>query len=261
MKELINVTDITSYLYCPRKLYFKRVKKIKEPLNQAMVAGMLKHRIFDMFNKNEPNIVSVISKKISKEEIANIYKNAIKGIIQLTIKNNENMMSGFKIIPSEFSSHILKMMDGELLIRAESISKTIEKGFLGKELWNNLSPKYLTEMEIISPNLGLKGRIDRIQLSDTITPYEIKTRADIYESDKIQLAAYSLLLEEQFKTQVKSGIVETSTAQNSIDITSELKNKVLEIAEKIRNMQDIPQFNSNFSKCHNCSLKTICFDE
>jgi CRISPR/Cas system-associated exonuclease Cas4 (RecB family) len=48
---VLSITDITSYLYCPRKFYLKKVRGIKEKPNQAMIKGRLKHEILDIFNK------------------------------------------------------------------------------------------------------------------------------------------------------------------------------------------------------------------
>ena len=202
-KEIINVTDITEYLYCPRKVWLKRVKKIKTPPNKPMILGFLKHKVFDVFNKNEINIVSGIKENIEQEHILSIYKINLKSIIKQISENYSKMINTFKINPEELSEQTLNFLKKEFLIRAESIKKTLNLGFLGKELWRNLQPKYLTEFQIISEELGLKGRIDRIKLTEEILPYEIKTREDIYESDKLQLTAYSLLLEQEFNKKIE----------------------------------------------------------
>ena len=129
-------------------------------------------------------------------------------------------------------------------------------------MWRNLKPKYLTEFEIISYELGLKGRIDRVKFEEEIIPYELKTREEIYESDKLQLAAYSLLLEKEFNRKINKGIIEVKNKQEEIIITEQMKSQVLEIAEKIRKFEKDkePNFHNNFNKCEYCRLKEECFN-
>lgn len=258
-KEIINVTDITSYLFCQRKLFLKRVKKIKEPPTKPMINGMLKHKVFDIFNKNENILVSEIKQQINSEEIGQLYNNLITEITKDVFSNYYNMAKSFGIEYPEMLRAILKLMNNDIKVRAEAIELGLSQGFLGKDLWRNLTPKYRTELEIVSPELGLKGRIDRVKIGEEIIPFEIKTREEIYEADKIQLAAYSLLLEQEFNKPVTKGIVETASQQQEIKITEEMKNKVLEIAEKIRNMQTA-EFPNNFNKCENCRIKKECFE-
>ncbi|MFH1307929.1 MAG: CRISPR-associated protein Cas4 [archaeon] len=259
-QEIINVTDITEYLFCPRKVYLRLVKKVRFPPNQAMIKGQLKHRVFDTFNKNEPVIVSSIESVLSEREIINLYKTELLKIIQEIQVVNSNQFLMFKIDKREFSDSINKLIGKEINLRAGSVLQTLKKGFLGKELWRNLAPKYLSEFKIISENIGLRGKIDRVKFESSITPYEIKTRAGIYDSDKIQLAAYALLLEEEFNKKIEKGFIEHLEGSEEILLTEELKNKVLEIADKIRKMKDSPEMPSNFNKCNSCFFKNKCFE-
>jgi len=262
MKEIINVTEITDYLYCPRKIFLKRIKKIKEPPTKAMILGFLKHKVFDIFNKNESIIVSSIKENLSKEQILVLYNNYLKAIIREISRSYESLLKSFKIETLTLENQTFDFLRKDLLIRTESVKNSLLKGYLGKELWRNLKPKYLTEFQITSYRLGLKGRIDRIKIEDKILPYEIKTRTDIYEQDKIQLAAYSLLLEEEFGRKIEKGKIETNEREKEVLITDELKNKVLEIADKIRNMKNVKNvpFPSNFNKCKSCRLRKECFE-
>ncbi len=259
MKKLINITDITSYLYCPRKLWLK-MKGFKEPATQKMISGFLKHKVLDIFNKNESSIVSSIKEKINLSGLNQLYKDNLLNIARQVLESHKSQAQAFGINEQDFLKQILKISEPEIKLRVESISQSQEKGFLGKELWRNLKPKYLTEFEIVSEELGLKGRVDRIKLQEEIIPYEFKTREEIYESDKIQLAAYALLLEQEFSKPIALGIIETSSQVLEIELTQELKNQVLEIAEKIRNLEE-PSLPSNFNKCRACKFQKECFEE
>jgi len=259
MKQIINITDITEYLYCPRKVYLKLVKGIKYPPNERMILGMLRHKVFDVFNKNESILVSSIKTKISEQDIKKLYNELLNNIIKETILFNKNLLFKFNINESVFSKSVNETAFPEIELRIPAIIKTINSGFLGKELWRNLKPKYLTEFKIESQNLGLRGRVDRIKFEDSILPIERKTREKVFESDKIQLAGYALLLEQEFGRKVEKGIIEIMGKQEEVDLNSELKNKVLEIADKIRNLIEDNAFTpNNFSKCKNCEFAEEC---
>jgi CRISPR/Cas system-associated exonuclease Cas4 (RecB family) len=260
MKRIINITDITEYLYCPRKVYLKIVKGIRAPPTKQMILGMLRHKVFDIFNKNEKALVSGIKSRISGSEIKKLYENLINNITKETLLLNQNLASKFSINNKEFSSSVLKTSTPEINLRIPAVINTINSGFLGSELWHNLNPKYLTEYKIESLELGLRGRVDRIKFAEFPVPIERKTRERVFESDKIQLAGYSLLLESEFSRKVDLGIVEILGKEEQIELTQELKNKVLEIAEKIRNLDDNAEMPSNFQKCQNCEFKEDCSD-
>jgi len=258
-KKIINITDITEYLYCPRKVYLKLVKGIKSPPTKRMINGMLRHKVFDIFNKNEKQLIESINEKIEEKEIRKEYDSLIEDIAKHVLNQNESMAKSFKIDEKDFVKSIRETMNPEIELRIKSIVLVLEKGFYGVDLWRNLSPKYQTEVKLESADLGLRGRVDRVMFADSIIPFEIKTRDKVYDSDKIQLAGYALLLEKEFSKQVNLGIVEFLGKQEKIELTEELKNQVLDIAEKIRNLTDEnAQFPSNFQKCANCELKENC---
>ena len=259
MKKIINITDITEYLYCPRKVYLKLIKGIKSPPTQRMINGMLRHNVFDLFSKNEKDLVEDINEKTEEKEIIEQYETLLEDIAKYVLAQNYSLVSKFNINEKEFIKSVKETMNPEISLRTKSVISVLEKGFFGKELWINLSPKYQTEFKLESEDLGLKGRADRVMFSDLITPYEIKTRDKIYDSDKIQLAGYALLLEKEFNKEVNLGIVEFLGQQQEIEITPELKNQVLEIAEKIRNLtEETASMPNNFQKCMNCELKENC---
>lgn len=263
MKQIINITDIVEYLYCPRKVYLKLIEKVKFPPNRQMILGSLRHKIFDIFNKNEASLVSSIKTKLNAEEIKNLYENLLTNIVKETSLINSSLMQKFSIKEDELSASIRETAEPEINLRIESIINTLNLGFLGKELWHNLKPKYLTEFKLESVELGLKGRIDRVKFEQEIIPYEIKTRRQkkgVFYSDKIQLAAYALLLENEFNKKVEKGKVEILGKQEEVELSNELKNKVLELAEEIRNLEK-GEMPNNFKKCRYCVYNKICIED
>lgn len=258
-KKIINITDITEFMYCPRKVYLKLVKGIRTPPNQRMIFGSLRHKVFDLFNKNERPLIESITEKKDRKEIGQMYMSMIYKIVKETSMLNSGLMRKFDIRETDLLASVKESLTPEISLRLESILRAMEKNFFANELWKNLEPKYLTEYKIVSEQLGLQGRVDRIKLAEFPLPVEIKTRDRVFESDKIQLAGYSLLLESEFNKEINSGIVELKGKTEKVELTPELKAKVLEIAEKIRVLtEENAQLPNNFEKCRNCELKENC---
>ena len=263
-KRLINVTDITSWLYCPRKLWLCKIKKLKQPLNKPMLVGKLKHDILDRFSKTENQIISNIQKDYDRLELFLIYENQLKKIAHEVFLKNHKIIQAFHLDRAEIFKKVLEDFSEDIKIRIESIKKTIEQGFIGEGLWKNLTPKYISEVKIESPSLGIKGRIDRVEIDNEnkiFIPYELKTREGrIFYSDEIQLTAYAMLLEDQYNISIKEGVIESGSNKQKIKIKQENKERVLEIADNIRNLvEDIePQLPSNFNKCRNCGFRKYC---
>ena len=259
-KKLISVTDITEYLYCPRKVYLRLVKNIKQQPTRQMILGFLRHKVIEIFNKNESALVSSIDIPLEEKTIKQLYEKLLSNITKATLNLNTNLVDKFKIDSVNFSDSIKQTLSPEISLRVPVIAKTLNQNFFGKELWDKLSPKYISELKIESPSLGLKGRIDRIKINSKITPYEIKSREQSYDSDKIQLAAYALLLEEKFKTKIDSGTLELLGKTEEVILDKEIKERVLELAEEIRNLSENPPppMLSNFNKCKSCTLRVDC---
>lgn len=260
-KKLINVSDISSYIYCPRKLYLSIVSGIRSPPNKLMIEGKLRHNILEGFSKKEESLVKQIREDCEPQELLLLYQNFLKDIAKEIFLKNNNMIECFSINRSELFKKILTNFDEDILIRISSIKKAISEGFLGEELWKNLKPKYISEMKLESDILGLRGRIDRVEFNDDkIIPYELKSRDNkIFFSDEIQLTAYAMLLEDNYKKIIREGVVECSGKKQKLEIKQENKNIVLEIAEKIRNIDNsVPDMPSSFGKCANCDLREDC---
>ena len=170
----------------------------------------------------------------------------------------------FQINKEELVKKILKDFSGDLKLRIVSIKEKLKQGFLKQELWNNLDSLFVSELRLESSLLGLRGRADRVEIvksTNEIIPYEVKNREEkVYHSDEIQLAAYALLLEEHYKTKVTRAFIESGNNKQEIPITEELRKEVLELIEKIRNMENQapPAMQSNFKKCQSCEFQEEC---
>jgi CRISPR-associated protein Cas4 len=260
-KKLINVTDLSSYTYCPRKFFLTKIIGLKEPPNKAMISGRIKHEVREIFSNNEKDLIISFEKLLSRKEIENSFKNLLEEIINHVLNKEAELISQFFLVPKELSAQIKESMEQEIILRAESIENTMKQGFLSRNLWENLSPKYVSELSLVSEKLGLKGRIDRVSISEEIIPFELKTRVSetIYPSDEIQLTAYAMLLEEKFNKQVPKGILEAGNKKQVLEISQKSRQKVLDLIKEIQELQkQTAKFPSNFSKCQSCNWQKEC---
>lgn len=124
---------------------------------------------------------------------------------------------------------------------------------------------WLNEFYLESEALGLKGKIDVLERdAETPVPIERKRAAsgEYYKSDEIQLAGYSMLLEEHLEESVDQGAIylyETDQRMH-VPITDEHREQVHEIVERMRSMSTdtVPSLIDNPSKCEACSAREYC---
>jgi CRISPR-associated protein Cas4 len=263
-KKWVSVTELTAWNYCARKLFIQKILKISPKLNKAMLMGKLKHQILEVFSKNEENIVRNIEKDYDKLELVFIYEDFIIKLGNQIFHENEKAIANFDINRDELIKKVLKDFSQDLRLRVSSIKEKLKLGIFRDELWNSLDSLFVSELKLESSELGLRGRVDRVEIvksTNEIIPYEVKNREEkVYHSDEIQLAAYALLLSEHYKTQVKRAFIESGNTKQEIPITEELKKEVLELIEKIRNMENSPPpaMLSNFNKCRSCEFQEEC---
>ena len=268
----ISVTLLASYLYCPRKIYLERVLGFFEPPKEVLLIGTIKHRILDLINKAEEKIVTSITESISFEGMEGIYKAEFSKILRETITLKKEELRKFEVdIPGLFKK-TWPLIQNQAQNRAMNVFSFMQANMVyGQELWDKLTPKIYSELKIRSETLGLSGIIDQIEIYEKgYVPIELKTgrapKEDAWPNHKVQIAAYAMLLEEKFNTEVKEGFVHYLDVNEKRHIpiniflkeeTNELKNKVKTLLESM----EIPAVCDNENKCNACGLKDECFDE
>ena len=269
---VISVSLLSAYLYCPRKIFLERVLGFYEPPKESLVIGTIKHEIFDLINKKEEEIVTNITKKISLEELEQIYKNTYsKTHKEAIIKNKEKLKQLELDIPTIFKK-TWPLILNEAQSRALNLFNFMQTHLIfGKDLWKALTPKIHSEFKIESVKLELRGIIDQLEIYEKgYVPIELKTgkspREDVWPNHKIQIAAYAMLLEEKFNEPVKEGFVHyiDVNERRHIPINIFLKDEIEQLIKKVKTLlesQEIPDFCENKNKCNACGLKETCYDE
>lgn len=267
--KIISVSDINTWLYCARKLFLIKVCNLKVPQNRNMAIGRIKHSILERFSKNEKEFVSNIKQDAEGIELVFMYEDFIKKTANSVFIDNMPLLDQFLIDKDDILKKTLRDFAEDIKLRIASIKSALAAGFRAEEIWKNLDSMYISELRLESENLGLRGRVDRVQIykdenaEDSIIPYELKSREDrIFLSDELQLTAYAMLLEDFYKKQIKKGIVEVGNKRQEIEITDKNKKEVLKIAEQIRNLSNpgsqVPPIQSNFNKCRFCEFREEC---
>jgi CRISPR-associated exonuclease Cas4 len=117
----------------------------------------------------------------------------------------------------------------------------------------------------ISSKLGLSGRPDFVLLvEDEHIPVEVKTgrvpRGPLF-SHILQVAAYCVLLEEEFGTPPSHGIIRYGQVENDVEYDAALRAMVLSKLAEMREIMKTGIAHRNHNKpgkCKHCSRKQVC---
>jgi CRISPR-associated exonuclease Cas4 len=211
---MISVTSLSTYIYCPRMLYLQSVIEFEEAPKEAMVRGSIKHETIELVNKNEKQIVTGILPSFKEEDIEMAYRKAYYNFLMGAVKRRKKQINELGIDRMELFKGAWRILFREAKTRAGNVSKFIEQSKLyGEELWEGLEPKYLSEVRIMAPMLGLVGIVDKIETyPGRFVPIEMKSgnmpSNGTWPGHRIQIAAYMLMLREVRKLDMKEGFVE-----------------------------------------------------
>ncbi|MEM4637616.1 MAG: CRISPR-associated protein Cas4 [Candidatus Woesearchaeota archaeon] len=275
---MISVTQLSSYVYCPRKLFISSILKIKEPPKESLIKGKVWHQTFDLINKGEKNVVFEI-KSVVYEDILDLYKKNFSKYLRKSIINNKKSLASFNISPlslfKEFWPNILE----EAKLRAFNVYSFILRERIvppinNQLLWDRLSPKIYSEQYVVSEKLGVSGIIDFIEVyslnnNEFYVPIELKTGKHpsngIWDTHKVQIGAYILILESIGKNSFE-GFLKYSglNDKKSILMDKNLREyllKIIEETKKVLSLKEPPHKINNKNKCEACSFKELCYDE
>jgi len=217
---MISVTDLTSYLFCPRKLYLERVLGLVEPHKEAIVKGSVIHKAMEYLTNSEEAIVKSINSPLTKLELFELYKLKSSELFGEIVQLNRARIREFFDTEEFFIQNLSLIVSDSAERAARLCSFMAQNKLLGSELWAALMPKMVSELKLRSETLGLSGVVDRADFYETcIVPLEIKTGKapgrGTWHGHEIQLAAYALLLKEHYGLEVKEGNVRYTAIDES----------------------------------------------
>jgi CRISPR-associated exonuclease Cas4 len=269
---IVSVTHLSAYLYCKRKLYLEQVLKIVEPPKESLVLGSIRHKASDRINKAEQTIVTAVTDLVPFKALLESYKQVHSMVLRDAIRDNESKLKLFSMKPSDVFKELWPSICEDLARRAKEVHEfMMQHRMTGPELWENLSPKFMSEVYVTSEKYSLKGIIDRIAFYPTYcVPIEIKTgtapREGVWPGHRVQLAAYIMLLEEQMDRPVTKGIVDYlgSQQQCEVHLNPFLRRDVTNLTADVQKLLESstpPDRCFSGKKCECCGLRVACFDE
>ncbi|MBD3304672.1 CRISPR-associated protein Cas4 [Candidatus Woesearchaeota archaeon] len=269
---MLAVTSLTTYLFCPRKLFLEKVMGYEEIPRALLVKGLIKHKVFDEMNRYEADLVSSFQKGITKDQIFDKYFALYSDILRRAILNSRKQLRLAKLLPVSAFKQFQPVFRQESEARAETIFNFIrEKNVFGVELWENLTPKIKSEYKITAEGVGISGKVDQVLVyPGSVVPIEIKSgrapKEGAWDNHKVQLAAYALLLENVFKISIPAGFVKyvDENAFRRIEINAFLKDQVKDMIKRVNDLlksRQLPKKVTNIKKCEKCGLKNICYSE
>lgn len=269
---MISVTDLTTFSFCPRKLYLSRVVKLPEPLKDVMILGGIKHKLLEEMPDLDKELANNLTEQVSFEDFAQefVHQSTV-ALRMIVVRQKEALRSVSVPLDSAYrQTRALAIREAEWRAR-RLFDFAHENHLFGAELWERFTPKEKPEYSLSSASLALRGRIDALTvLSDRIIPIEHKSgippEEGVWESHKLQLSAYALLLEETFKVSVPFGVVNYFDfgVQREVPINPFAKDAVREmilVVNAVLSQKEVPPVVDNINKCKSCGYFSYCEKE
>ena len=268
----ISVSMLSTYLYCPRKLFLQKVLQIEEIPKESLVLGSIRHEVYDFINKAEESIVKKITEKPEYEKLREVYRQAYAKKVREAIIRNIARLREVNLGLANVFKRTWPYIMAEAEERARNIFNFIkEHNVYGSELWEKLTPKIISELSIESDTLQLRGIIDKVEIyEEGYVPIELKTgkapKEGLWPGHKIQIAAYALMLEEKYQRPVKEAFVHylDNKEKRHIAINPFMKEEIIGLVKEIQELlekKSLPNYCENRNKCASCGARETCYDE
>ncbi len=266
----IPVTLLSTYMYCPRKVFLQRVLRLKEPPRQPLLLGTIRHEALEAATNAEEGMVAAITGAMEPGEIFSLYESGYSTLLRSVVLKHSTSLGALGIDPLDAYLGALPTLVRESRVRAANLERFMkETRLFGPELWEALVPKILSEIPIESDALRLTGIIDRVQeFPDRLIPVELKSgkmpREGVWPGHRVQAAAYALLLEERYRKKVPEAIVHYLDAkeQRMIAINAFMKGEIVKLVDEVLEILSslsLPGFCPP-NKCVPCGLRKKCHD-
>ena len=226
----VRISDIGLYLRCPRLVYFDALGSL--PRKARPVHLLLRELMLGISGSDD--LEEVLDTILSKQE------------------QDLPLIYGDEIDPEELcmASQEVKAMIPRM---AQGLATVLDK----------ILPSDL-EVDLRSDRLGLSGRLDRL-VTDGHVPSIIKTGFapddGVWKKDRLQLAGYAMLTEEQYGGRIEQGLVEypRSGIIRTVQIHSVDRGRFLRIRNRVQQIKEgrLPE-RSEEARFIDCELKDKC---
>ena len=197
---MLFVTDLITFMHCPRRLYAIKKLGYREPSTREMVFGNVVHDVAEQVSGHDARIVRSLALVQSREEVVDAYRQfAHKVLSRAIVDRREDLMKAGAVLMECY-----RWARPAVELFAQRRAAVVHERFAvhGSGALKLLVSEVRTEVPVESAPLGLRGRIDELRFTaDGVVPVEIKTgsmpKEGAWKHHQVQLAAYGLMLEEQ----------------------------------------------------------------
>jgi CRISPR-associated exonuclease Cas4 len=204
---LIKVSDLTHYMICPRLVYFRargyEQPKIADGKERSVIEHiLLKELGFNVRRVYGGNAEGGERGKPEAEDVTEVMDDSVDGVEWIYKDELQTVDKDFfEDVKSDFLSGIEKTEWLDKLKNENTLAE-LERSY-----------GYEREHTMISEKLSMVGSVDKlIRTEEEAIPCVIKTGRcpgyGVWKSDRMQLAAYAMLIEEEFGTTVRRGFVD-----------------------------------------------------
>jgi CRISPR-associated protein Cas4 len=267
---LIPVSLLSSYLYCPRKVFLHRVLAMREPPRPELFIGSLRHTILERFGEHERSVIVGIARGTDREEIERAILETYERIMRVEIGARSDALYEFALDRDDVLEANRRTVEADARLRAGLIVSFMKAHDVEHEaLYERLTPRILSEQRYSSERIGITGIVDRILVyNDEAVPFEFKTgkapRTGLWPGHRVQLNAYLLLLATEFS--VKRGVVRYLDTEDDVEVrlTPFVERELSLLVEEVRSVLEgdaLPRKVEQVNKCARCGLREACYSE
>ena len=192
MRRIESPSSIITYKQCARKYYYQYILGLETISTIHTLRGKIVHSALE-------NFFRVNIDKISVNNYIIEFKMILLDIFRKKWQDNTDEFIKINVTKEQIEFYFdetRNMLDNWLESFIEKIQKS---GLPLANAFNRLKP--ITERELVSEKLGVRGVIDAIHQADneiTLLDYKTSSRDEITEDYRLQLAIYALLYYETY---------------------------------------------------------------
>ncbi len=245
---IVRVSMIPEFFFCPLKLY---LVGDKQRINDNIKKSKVWRRVYNSFRRGIKDASPRIKRGMKLDEIESILKN------EINVRNHEG------------ADEILNILKMEVKMNSLKIKRFMDvTGEEGENIIEYIVPSSLDEYRIYDDSLQLSGKIHRIEIMNgDYYPVKIKIGIPplkgVWDSDALEIAAYGLLIENEFDKEVPIGFVDYIKVgeRRVVAIDYELREAFFNIIDEIKRIiekKELPVISPNMRKCEKCDIRDVC---
>jgi CRISPR-associated exonuclease Cas4 len=272
---MINVSWIVDYNYCPLKIYLKHIIG-EEGENYFMTLGKIRHEVRRSFEEITKRNIWSLNENMDLKEIKEALFEDVPQIVKEILNKYPDVECSDPDLPSnekETLNQVYEDLMEDLELDNCFITYKVKKilQWSGKphlEILDMLFPASLLEFNLQNQELNLKGKVDKIEMMEGYYyPVEVKNGKPpvkgVWKSHALQIAAYALLIEEEFKKEVPVGFVDYLQIgdRRTVILNNKLMEELFTILTEINSVIEdgyTPEIVQNPKKCRACDYSDFC---